>query len=167
MCLCCTSMRSRRAEHPEDHRVTHQGPELTLLGDRQCEGLLWRRGHDVELDLSPGAGGQSPLRSISPASTSYSSPAATSGAADTTRPTPASGAIASSTSVISSSLAPATSARPTLQSTQAADNSRATDTATCNSATVLASSADASGSPSPNPALTNFSSKIASLRRVS
>src|SRR5215467_8964416 len=42
-----------------------------------------------------------------------------------------------------------------------------TDTATCSSAAVLASSAEASARSGPNPASTNPSSKIANLRRVS
>src|SRR5262249_14873844 len=56
--------------------------------------------------------------SVSAASTSYPSAAATSGAAPVTRPSPATGAIASSTPVISSSVAPCASAQVVLHSRQ-------------------------------------------------
>jgi len=98
---------------------------------------------------------------------SYSSAVATSGAAETIRPSPATGAIASSTSAISSLVAPAASARAALHCRQTADDPMATDTATCSNATVLASRADVWARSSPNPVSTNRSSKIASLRRVS
>ena len=38
-----------RAEHPEDHRVTHQHPELPLLGDRRRRGRPGRDAHDADL----------------------------------------------------------------------------------------------------------------------
>src|SRR5215467_5742761 len=98
---------------------------------------------------------------------SYSSAAATPGAAETTRPRPATGTIARSTSAISFLVAPAASARAALHCRQTADDPMATDTATCSNAAVLASSVGVSASPRPNPASTNPSSKSASLRRVS
>ena len=64
------------------------------------------------------------------------------GSGATIRPSPATGAIASSTSAISSSLAPAASARPVLHSRQTAGDPMATDTPTCSSAAVLGSRAD-------------------------
>jgi hypothetical protein len=50
---------------------------------------------------------------------------------------------------------------------QTADDPMATATATCSNAAVLASSAGVSARRRPNPASTNPSSKIASLRRIS
>src|SRR5580704_17579580 len=76
---------------------------------------------------------------------------ATSGAAQTTRPSPATGAIASSTSAISSSLALAANARPALHSRQTAAGQRATDTASWSSAAVSGSRADAEAGPKPEP----------------
>ena len=38
-----------RAEHPQGHRVTHQDPELPLLGDRRCRGRPGRDAHDADL----------------------------------------------------------------------------------------------------------------------
>ncbi len=100
---------------------------------------------------------------------SYPSAVATSGAAQTTRPSPATGAIASRTSAISSSLAPAASARPALHSRQTGDDPMATDTATRSRAAVLGSRADvgAGSSPSLASSSTKPSSIIASLRNVS
>src|SRR5215469_15296609 len=85
------------------------------------------------------------------------------------RPSPATGAMASSTSAISSSLAPAASARPVLHSRHIGDDPMATHAPTCSKAAVLTSSADAVAGSSPSPAslVTKPSSIIASLRSVS
>src|SRR5690242_7438138 len=100
---------------------------------------------------------------------SYPSPMARPGTAETTRPSPATGAMASSTPVISSSVAPAASARVTLHSRQAAGAPVAATAATRASSAVLASRRWAPGRPSPSPACcsTALSSMIASLRNVS
>src|SRR5690348_4145619 len=98
---------------------------------------------------------------------SYSSAMATAGVAETIRPRPATGMIARSTSAISSLVAPAASARAALHCRQTSDDPMATDTATCSSAIVLASSPGVPSMVRPNPAPTSPSSKIASLRRVS
>src|SRR5215472_2687163 len=111
--------------------------------------------------------GQGSPDSSSAASTSYSSAVATLGAAETTRPSPATGAIASSTSAISSLVAPAASARAVLHCRQTADDPSATDAATCSKPTVLLSRAAEPVRCGPNPAPASPSSKIASLRRVS
>jgi hypothetical protein len=84
---------------------------------------------------------------------SYPTAIATSGAADTTRPSPATGAMASSTPAISSSLAPAARARPVLHSRHTAGDPMATDTATRSSAAVLGSRADGPGWVKPEPGL--------------
>src|SRR6185312_9644870 len=105
--------------------------------------------------------------SSSAASTSYSSAVATLGAAETTRPSPATGAIASSTSAISSLVAPAASARAVLHCRQTADDPSATDTATCSRPTVLPSRAAGPSGRGPSAVPASPSSKIASLRRVS
>src|SRR5215472_15420354 len=111
--------------------------------------------------------GQGSPDSSSAASTSYSSAIATLGAAETTLPSPATGAIASSTSAISSLVAPAASARAVLHCRQTADDPSATDAATCSKPTVLPSRATGPLRCGPNPAPASPSSKIASLRRVS
>src|SRR5215831_6000311 len=100
---------------------------------------------------------------------SYPSAVATPGAAETIRPSPATGAIASSTSAISSSPAPAASALVVLHSRQTADDPVATDTASRSSAVVLASRAEipAGSTPSPAWSSTKPSSMIVSLRRIS
>src|SRR5277367_3129122 len=100
---------------------------------------------------------------------SYPSAVATSGAAQTTRPSPATGAIASSTSAISSWLAPAPIARAALQCRQTPGDPVATDAASCTSAAVLGSRTEVPARPSPSPAWssTNPSSIIASRRKVS
>src|SRR5215475_7516617 len=129
--------------------------------------ICWRPRHV----RNHGDGGPMPQLSSSSnaASTSYPSAAAISGAAQTTRPSPATGTITSNTSAISSSDAPAASARPTPHSTQAPGEPMATDAPTRSSAAVLWSRADAATGSSPSLASssTRPSSNIASLRRVS
>jgi ABC-2 type transport system permease protein len=110
---------------------------------------------------------QRPSGSSSAAATSYPSAIATSGAAATTRPSPATGTIASSTSAISSSLAPAASARPAHHSRQTAGDPSATDPPSRSSAVVLGSRTDVPASPIPAWSSTKPSSIIASLRNVS
>ena len=68
---------------------------------------------------------------------SYPSAVATAGAAQTTRPSPVTEAIASSASAISSSVAQAASARPVLHATQTGGAPVATDAPNCSSAAVL------------------------------
>ena len=68
-------------------------------------------------------------------------------------PEPGHGAIASSTSAISSSLALAASARPALHSKQTAGDPMATNTPTCSSAAVLGSRADAAAKATPETGL--------------
>jgi hypothetical protein len=77
-------------------------------------------------------------------------------------------AMASSTPAISSSLAPAASARPVLHSRHTVDDPMAADAATRSSAAVLGSSADGPAGSSPSPAWPSAkpSSIIASLRRI-
>jgi hypothetical protein len=92
-----------------------------------------------------------------------------SGAAAAIRPSPVTGAIASSTSAISSSVAPAVIARATLHCRQTGDDPMVTDAPTWSSAAVFGARADIPAGPSASPAslLTKPSSIIARLRRVS
>src|SRR5215467_1278413 len=68
------------------------------------------------------------------------------------RPSPATGAMASSTSAISSSLAPAASARPVLHSRHTRGAPMATHAPTCSNAAVLTSRADVVAGSSASPA---------------
>src|SRR5436309_2105095 len=84
---------------------------------------------------------------------SYPGAVAISGAAQTIRPSPTTGAIASSTSAISSSVAPAAMARAVLHSRQTPGDPMATDAASCSSEAVLTSRAGCPGRAEPEPGL--------------
>src|SRR5262249_29112900 len=98
-----------RAIRPGHQRVPH--PHHHETSDH------WVAHHTIRMKSgSPGEALQRSSGSSSAAVMSYPSAIATSGAAEATRPSPVTGAIASRTSAISSSVAPAATARVALHS---------------------------------------------------